>query len=140
MEAQRRPGVQNLLWQADWLAASGCATRCAVERGRSCRFVIGRSSQRVLKTTPVAWAADGRPTLKVRIKPRSPVPVASDEDLYEALLFEPLLSHEDVCGDSPPSSPQPAASTQLEPMPPCAPEEISGWTPLERKIISSQAC
>ena len=51
-------------------------------------------SQRVLKTTPVAWAADGRPTLKVRIKPRSPVPVASDEDLYEALLFEPLLSHE----------------------------------------------
>ena len=97
-------------------------------------------SQRVLKTTPVAWAADGRPTLKVRIKPRSPVPVASDEDLYEALLFEPLLSHEDVCGDSPPSSPQPAASTQLEPMPPCEPEEIRGRTPLERKIISSQAC
>ena len=91
-------------------------------------------SQRVLKTTPVAWAADGRPTLNVRVEPRSPVPVAGDEDLYEALLFEPLLSYEDVCGDSPPSSPQPAASTPLEPMPPCAPEEVSGQTPLERKI------
>ena len=62
------------------------------------------------------------------------MPVAGDEDLYEALLFEPLLSHEDVCGDSPPSSPQPAASSPLEPMPPCAPEEVSGQTPLERKI------
>ena len=41
-------------------------------------------SQRVLKTTPVAWAADGRPTLNVRVEPRSPVPVAGDEDLYEA--------------------------------------------------------
>ena len=95
-------------------------------------------SPRVLSTTPVAWDANGRPTLSVRVEPRSPVPISGDEDYYEALLSEPLLSHEDVCDDSPPSSPQPAATTPLEPMPPSAPEEISGQTPLERKISDTR--
>ena len=59
-------------------------------------------SPRVLSTTPFAWDANGRPTLSVRVEPRSPVPISGDEDYYEALLSEPLLSHEDVCDDSPP--------------------------------------
>ena len=95
-------------------------------------------SPRVLSTTPVAWDANGRPTLSVRIETRSPVPISGDEDLHEALLFEPLLSREDVCDDSPPSSPQPAATTPLEPIPPSAPEETSGQTPLERKISDTR--
>ena len=95
-------------------------------------------SPRVLSPTPVAWDANGRPTLRVCIEPRSPVPISGDEELHEALLYEPLLSREDVCDDSPPSSPQPAASTPLEPMPPSAPEETSGQTPLERKISDTR--
>jgi hypothetical protein len=95
-------------------------------------------SPRVLSTTPVAWDDNGQPTLRVRIEPRSPVPISGDEELHEALLYEPLLSREDVCDDSPPSSPQPAASTPLEPMPPSAPEETSGQTPLERKISDTR--
>ena len=55
-------------------------------------------SPRVLSTTPVAWDANGRPTLSVRIETRSPVPISGDEDLQRrfAPFAEKLRSQEEA--------------------------------------------
>ena len=128
-------------------------------------FSAGNTRQ--LATTAVAWDARGAATLRMRLEARSPVPEAGDEDLYEALLFEPLLLDDDApasptVGAVAPSQPQllHAIATQTPSAPAVGPsagaasesagaaasesagaaaEQVGSLTPLEKKIEDTRA-
>ena len=78
------------------------------------------------ETVAVAWDAAEQPTLRMRLEPRSPVPHGGDEDLYEALVAEPLLDW--TLEETDPQPPPPGAA-QAPPLAPVGQGEApsAGW-------------